>query len=102
RRGMFNIIHHDSIVKVDFIVRKDLPYREEEFARRHAVDIGGATVWMVAPEDLLLSKLDWAKENHSEIQLRDVQNLITAVVGLDWNYIEQWAEELAVSDLLSE
>jgi hypothetical protein len=31
RRGMFNIIHGESVVKVDFIVRKDVPFRVEEF-----------------------------------------------------------------------
>src|ERR1700733_10529644 len=26
QQGMFNIIHNDSIIKIDFIIRKDLPY----------------------------------------------------------------------------
>jgi len=38
-RGMFNIIHNEWIIKADFIVRKDSPYRREEFGRRRAVDI---------------------------------------------------------------
>src|SRR5215475_15445253 len=41
--GMFNIIHYDHVVKVDCIVQKDTPYRQEEFARRIAVEIDGAT-----------------------------------------------------------
>jgi hypothetical protein len=39
--GMFNIIHYDHVIKVDVIVRKDTPYRQEEFARRFAVEIDG-------------------------------------------------------------
>lgn len=101
-RGMFNIIHNDSVIKVDFIVRKNSPYRAEEFSRRRSVDVGGATVWMVAPEDLLLSKLDWARDTRSELQLRDARNLIDSVDDLDWRYVETWAEILSVSDLLSE
>jgi hypothetical protein len=98
---MFNIIHSESIVKVDFIVRKDLAYRLEEFARRRPVDISGATVWMVSPEDLLLSKLHWAKDSRSEVQLKDARNLIACVTDLEWGYVERWAAHLSVFDLLA-
>jgi hypothetical protein len=100
--GMFNIIHYDYVVKVDCIVRKAISYRQEEFARRIAVEIDGATMWLVTAEDLLLSKLVWAAESHSEMQLQDVRNLIRAVGDLDWTYIEHWADELTVSELLQE
>ena len=100
--GMFNIIHYDHVMKVDFIVRKDTPYRHEEFARRYAVDIDGVTMWFVTAEDLLLSKLAWVAENRSEIQLQDVRNLIRFVVDLDWTYIERWGSELMVGELLRE
>jgi hypothetical protein len=100
--GMFNIIHYDHVVKVDFIVRKDTPYRQEEFARRSAVEIDGATMWLVTAEDLLLSKLVWAAESHSEMQLQDVRNLIKSVADLDWTYIERWADALTVGEVLRE
>jgi hypothetical protein len=100
--GMFNIIHYDHVIKVDFIVRKDTPYRQEEFARRFAVEIDGVTMWLVTAEDLLLSKLVWAADSHSELQLQDVRNLISSVAHLDWTYIERWATELTLSELLRE
>jgi predicted nucleotidyltransferase len=102
RRGMFNVIHGESIVKVDFIVRKDSAYRLEEFARRRSVDVGGVTVSMVSAEDLLLSKLHWAKDSRSELQLNDARNLIESVPDLDWSHVEKWAKDLSVSDLLAE
>jgi hypothetical protein len=67
--SMFNMIHCGLVVKVDCIVRKDTEYRREEFAHRRAVSIEGQTVFMVAPEDLILSKLDWAKESRSQMQI---------------------------------
>ena len=81
---MLHRVRYDYVVKVDFIVRKDTLYRHEEFSRRYAVEIDGATVWLVMAEDLLLSKLAWAAESHSEIQLQDVRNLIVSVADLDW------------------
>lgn len=100
QHGMFNAIHYDAVIKVDFIVRKDTPYRREEFLRRRAVDIDGTTIWLVTAEDLLLSKLVWIAQSGSEMQLNDVRNLIAAVASLDWAYIERWAAELAVAERL--
>jgi hypothetical protein len=102
RRSMFNLIHADAIVKVDFIVRKNTPYRVEEFRRRRSVLIDGHSMWLVSPEDLILSKLLWAKDSHSELQLRDVRHTIASQPGLDWPYLEQWAENLTAIDLLRE
>lgn len=102
RHGMFNVIHYEYVMKVDFIVRKDTPFRQQEFVRRCAIDIDGKTLWFVTAEDLLLSKLVWAAEGRSEMQLHDVQNLITAVPTLDWAYIEHWAADLTVTASLRE
>ena len=57
---------------------------------------------IVTAEDLVLSKLVWAAESRSEIQLQDVRNLMTAVATLDWTYLEHWAAELTVAELLCE
>jgi hypothetical protein len=100
--GMFNIIHYEHVMKVDFIVRKETPYRHEEFTRRYAVDIDGVTMWLVTAEDLLLSKLLWAAESHSALQLQDVRNLLRAGVSLDWQYIERWVAVLMLEELLRE
>lgn len=100
--GMFNMIHYESVMKVVFIVRKDTPYRHEEFLRQCAIDVDGMTLWFVTAEDLVLSKLVWAAESRSEMQLQDVRNLMTAVATLDWTYIVHWAAELTVTELLRE
>jgi len=57
-------------------------------------------MWIVPPEDLILSKLVWAKDSRSELQLRDVRQLISAQPALDWPYVDRWAEALQVTDLL--
>ncbi len=101
-QGMFNIIHSTLIVKVDFVVRKNEPYRLAEFARRRFIEVDNQAISIVAPEDLLLSKLDWAKPSRSELQLDDVRNLISTVGDLDWEYIDRWAGQLEVADILAE
>lgn len=101
-RGMFNIIHEAWVIKADFVVRKDRPFRKTEFDRRRTVSIGGRDLSVVTPEDLLLSKLHWAKTSRSELQLGDVKNLILSESNLDWPYIREWAKKLGVLDLLDE
>ena len=102
RQSLFNLIHVEGVVKVDFVVRKDRPYRREEFRRRRHIEIGGHALWVVSPEDLILSKLAWAKASRSEMQLRDVRQLLTSVPTLDQTYLDRWAAHLTVTDLLRE
>lgn len=56
--------------------------------------------WAASREDLILSKLVWAKDSGSELQLRDVKNLRAGET--DRNYLEEWAGRLTVSGLLKE
>jgi Nucleotidyltransferase of unknown function (DUF6036) len=102
RRSMFNLIHTGAVVKIDVIVRKDNPYRKEEFRRRRLATIDGVEMWVVSAEDLVLSKLDWARDSRSEVQFRDVRNVIAAQRSLDWPYVEGWAARIGVLDLLNE
>ena len=98
-KGMFNIIHNDSVIKIDFIIRKDEEYRIEEFSRKRKIDIEEVSVWAVAPEDLILSKLVWVKQSQSELQLRDAQQMI-ALKELNDKYLEKWSKTLGVYDIL--
>jgi hypothetical protein len=100
--AMFNMIHNALVVKVDCVVRKETDYRREEFARRRAVSVAGQRVFIVSPEDLILSKLDWAKESRSQIQLDDVRNLLRLVQGLDTEYLNRWADRLGITTLYQE
>jgi len=73
---MFNIIHLEEVIKIDFIIRKSSEYRKFEFERRKKIKIDDQEVFITTIEDLILSKLAWAKESYSEIQLLDVKNLL--------------------------
>jgi hypothetical protein len=100
--GMFNIIHRQLVIKADFIVRKDDPYRRMEFSRRREDVIDGVRIWVVAPEDLILSKLVWSKESRSARQLSDVRLLLGAVANLDNEYLDRWAAHHGVHAWLAE
>jgi hypothetical protein len=99
-QGIFNIIHNNWVIKADFIIRKNEEYRTEEFKRRQKIDIEDVPISVVAAEDLILSKLVWGKQSRSDLQLRDVCQMISTVPELDWKYMEKWAIVLGIEELL--
>ena len=98
--SLFNLIHQESVIKVDCIVRKNSPYRHAEFERRQRITIEDFSTWIASKEDLIISKLWWAKDSHSELQLRDVKNLLAT--GCDTAYITRWTRELGLLNLWQE
>ena len=101
-KQIFNIIHSEGIVKVDFIIRKDTNYRNLEFENRRSIVFEGQKIFIAAPEDLILSKLFWARESLSEMQIRDVKNLFKTIHNLDRGYIEKWVHELGLDEVYNE
>ena len=102
----FNLIHLETMMKVDvFPVRR--PYDERAIQRiRHEPLLGdaAATLPIAAPEDVILSKLEWYRKGGetSERQWLDVLNVLRVQAGrLDEAYLDQWAVELGVADLLA-
>lgn len=100
RQSMFNLIHYAHSIKVDFVILKSSLYRQQEFARKQRIRINDFEIWIVSKEDLILSKLFWAKDSHSEMQLRDVKNLL--LTGYDENYLNEWANKLGLTQTLEE
>lgn len=96
-RRMFNVVHHASGWKVDFIVKKARPFSETEFQRRRRVRWGGRELSVASPEDTVIAKLEWAKESGSTRQLEDVAAVL-AVQGeaLDLAYVRGWVAELGL------
>lgn len=98
QKSMFNIIHKKNIIKIDFIIRKSSTYRQIEFKRRREINFQGFSFWIVSLEDLILSKLDWAKESLSEIQLKDIKNLIQNKT-IDHHYLNEWIVNLKLENI---
>lgn len=67
--SLFNVIDLSSGWKIDFIVRKSRPFSLEEFERRREADLLGMTLFIASAEDVILSKLEWAKMSGSERQI---------------------------------
>lgn len=93
-RSSFNLIEQVRVVKVNVFPRKRDTFRATEFARKRHVTIGDFSVWMVSAEDLVLAKLLWGRDSHSNVQNRDVRMLLQGT--LDREYIETWVRSLGL------
>ena len=91
--NIFNIIDHASGFKADFVILKNEPFRQEEFRRKLEVDFDGELVYVVTPEDLLISKIIWIQQYQSPQQMQDIEQL-AKVENLDHAYIKLWLTNL--------
>ena len=105
--GSFNLIHQESLFKVDIFVPRPRSFEESQFrrARRQKLaDQPPLEGWVASPEDILLAKLEWYRLGGevSERQWRDVLGILR-VQGhrLDLAYLRRFAAVLGVKDLLA-
>jgi hypothetical protein len=102
----FNIIHLTAIFKVDIFV-PGTELAKQQLIRRQPLDLGSPghpKIWIATAEDTILAKLHWYRLGNeiSQLQWRDVRGIIgTRGETLDRDYLDQWAQRLDVSDLLS-
>lgn len=108
RRTSFNLIHQATMLKVDVFLPENRPYDEVALGRARSetlVDEPGARTFRIAtPEDVVLAKLSWYRLGGevSETQWRDVIGVLRVQrEALDFAYLEEWASQLNIADLLS-
>lgn len=100
RKSMFNVISNTHGGKVDCIVMKDDEYARYSFTRRWKASVSGLDFWVTTKEDLIIAKLNWARDSHSEMQIRDIANLTSS--EYDSIYVSEWIERLDLNGIWSE
>ena len=104
----FNIIHLETFIKLDVFVLKSTPYDQMTIHRTTAGalapdDSDELIVRFSSPEDIILHKLHWFRLGGelSERQWRDLIGVLKVQTDtLDRDYMQQWALQLGVNDLL--
>jgi hypothetical protein len=96
KQGIFNIIDNKTGFKIDFIIRRNTEYYQFAFNRRKRIKELETELWVIQLEDLILAKINWIQQMQSEIQIRDIQNLLLNP-ECDISYIKDWCKKLKLS-----
>jgi len=102
----FNIIHRETMFKVDVFIPRPRPFLHAQLARAQRQTFTFETnisAKFASAEDTILSKLEWYRMGGevSDRQWRDIIGVLKTRAGeLDLVYLRKWAAELHVSDLL--
>jgi hypothetical protein len=107
RTSSFNIIDLETTEKADIFVMRNDAFAYSKMERRQLyIPVNrpaSEAIYLCSPEDTVLQKLVWYRmtKNESQRQWRDVLGVLK-IQGdrLDFGYLQKWAEELSLSDLL--
>lgn len=108
RQSCFNVIHLATMLKVDLFVRRDRPFEDVAFERvvRRPLDPapGAREFDVTTPEDIVLHKLEWFRSGGevSERQWRDAVGVLAIQRdAIDRTYLQRWADQLGLGELLT-
>lgn len=106
RRASFNVLHRETMLKVDLFVLAGSAFDRAQMSRRVMTAVSADSDQRVAvssAEDLVLRKLAWYRAGGgvSDRQWRDVLGVLKVQRGrVDLGYTRRWAAELDLLDLL--
>lgn len=105
RRGSFNAIYLDTMLKVDVFIPKSRLFDREELRRSQLQPLieGSRPFYVASPEGTVLNKLEWYRMGGevSDRQWNDILGVLKVQgTNLDMAYLQRWAAALKVSDLL--
>jgi len=97
RQSLFNVIDLASGWKIDLIMRRSRPFSDEEFGRRRRISLSGIDLFVASAEDVVVSKLEWAKLAQSQRHIEDVAGILKMRWdSLDHAYLEKWVADLGL------
>jgi len=97
RQSLFNVIDLASGWKIDLIMRRSRPFSDEEFGRRRRISLSGIDLFVASAEDVVVSKLEWAKLAQSQRHIEDVAGILKMRWdSLDHAYLDKWVADLGL------
>jgi hypothetical protein len=108
RHSSFNVIHLDTMFKVDLFVAKPRAFDRSQLARRQSYVLSEdppRRAYITSAEDIILAKLEWYHigGRTSDRQWRDILGVIKVQENrLDHDYLHGMAATLDVRDLLEQ
>jgi len=102
----FNIIHLETMFKVDIFILKQDQDSKEEMSRRKSYKISEKqNLYLTSAEDIIIHKLHWYElgDRVSERQWKDVIGVLQVQGNrLNYDYLKKTANRMNVSELLKQ
>lgn len=106
-KSSFNLIHLETVLKIDVFIYKDDPYQRNAIQRKLKDTLeenSDTTFYFSSPEDIIINKLIWYKMGGevSDRQWLDVTGVIKVQgESLDKSYLKDWSQKLQILELLN-
>lgn len=101
QKMMFNIFDKETLFKIDCIIKLENEYEDLKFQRKLKMKINEFELFVISVEDLIISKLYWAKDSESDTQLNDIRQLLKRNIDIDKKFIDYWINKLELSEIHS-
>ena len=96
QRGHFNLIHHETGFKADIYIHRSNELQAWGLSRKRRIELSaGKGIWVAPPEYVIVRKLEYFREGHSEKHLSDIRGMLE-VSGdiIDQSAISMWVAKL--------
>lgn len=99
--GQFNLIQSTTSDKIDFMIVQYGTHQEGQLDRRQQLPVlPGCEAYVAAPEDIIISKMQYYKEGGSEKHLRDITGILKiSGEDVDREYVTRWAGQLDLMEI---
>lgn len=107
-KSSFNVIHLETMIKVDVYIFDDTPFAHSKMSRRKKESIEGTpkvSAYLSSPEDVILQKLRWyvIGGKVSDQQWKDILGVLKVQSKeIDFKYLKSWATKLDLLKLLNQ
>jgi hypothetical protein len=99
-RGHFNLIHHESGFKADIYPTGKDDFHKWAICNKKSFDFYGFNVSVAPAEYVIIRKLEYYKEGHSNKHINDIKNMLsTSTVDIDMQFL---LNKIAEYDLVSQ
>ena len=95
-RGHFNVIHHKTGFKADIYIHRASQLHAWGLSRKKLFELSASKgIWVAPPEYVIVRKLEYYREGHSEKHLHDIVGMLE-ISGefIDRSVIQEWVEKL--------
>lgn len=99
-RGHFKLIHIDTGFKADIFLKGNSELHRWALERTKKIDFQGIILSVAPPEYVIIRKLEYFKEGHSDKHLADVRNILTTSPDIiDLGFIDTYSAQHGLADL---